>query len=486
MRIALDARTVYRARRGCTVYGVEINKQKLHRLAVGQSPVRKPGLQQALGAAITAGRFRATDNLSDAVAGADLIMIAVGTPGDDHGSINLDAIDSVVRQLATIFRGDRRQRVVMVRSTVPPGTVSGRITPALRAASPTVCVCHHPEFLREGSGLSDFLSPAMIVTGSQAEDRPYVAAMLDRLYAGIDAPRIFLDPTDSELLKYACNLFHAVKIDFANEMATLAAAAGADGATVMRGLCADQRLNISTAYLQPGFTFGGSCLTKDTRALVLEAQRHGLDLPLTQSVLESNRSHLQRQTEHVLRQCSGRRTLLIGLSFKAGTDDLRESPMLRLAESLLPAGVALTIFDPDLCGHDLVGANARHLTGTFAAPGHDPSRTAGQRPGVCRNRRRGQDDRGPRPHGENGHRPDRQWPRSRTTEQLPPAGGGLAGRCKTWSARKRVPEIFESFAFNAFGLDLRSERGSFRLEILGRIPESGVLQRPARAFSFMT
>jgi GDP-mannose 6-dehydrogenase len=199
--------------------------------------------------------------------------------------------------------------------------------------------------------------------------------MIERLYGGIDAPRLYLEPAESELLKYACNAFHALKIDFANEIGTVASTVGADPTTVMDALCQDRRLNVSAAYLKPGFAFGGSCLPKDTTALAAAATRDGLSLPLLASILPSNEAHLQRQIEMVLSRCRGRRTLLLGLSFKTGTDDLRQSPMVRMAAALLKEGVQLTIHDSDLHGAQLLGANAsyaaEHLPGLVSLLAED-------------------------------------------------------------------------------------------------------------------
>jgi GDP-mannose 6-dehydrogenase len=348
------------ASRGCRVIGVEVSRVKLDMLRQGRSPVCEPGVDDAMRAAVRAGRFTATDRIDDAVRHSDIVMICVGTPSGDDGQVDLQAIDRVTSQLGEALRHVKHRVVVMIRSTVPPGTTRDRVASVLRAANPRTTVCHHPEFLREGSAMKDWAAPPMIVYGSDDRDRDEATHAIEMLYHGIDAPRLPLDTTESELMKYACNVFHAVKIDFANEIGSVAAAVGADPARVMDAMCHDRKLNISPAYLRPGFAFGGSCLPKDTRAIVGEAHRNGMRLPLIESVLTSNSEHLRRAVDRILRH-GRKRTLLVGLSFKAGTDDLRESPMVELAERLLGKGIPLSIYDDDLLPNELVGANARYV-----------------------------------------------------------------------------------------------------------------------------
>jgi len=350
------------AGRGWRVTGVEINPTKLAMLQAGKSPVSEPGLVDAFARATADGRLDATDDLTQAVTNAELIMVAVGTPSAADGEADLQAIDRVTIQLAQAMAARKHRCVVMIRSTVPPGTTRHRVAPIIHDADPQAAVCHHPEFLREGSALADWTDPPMIVVGADGKDAVPTEKMIERLYEGIDAPRLALATAESELMKYACNVFHAIKIDFANEIGSLAAACGADPNAVMKAFCNDRKLNISPAYLRPGFAFGGSCLGKDTRAVAAKAQRAGLKLPLIESVIESNHQHLSRQVNRILRL--GRRpALLLGLSFKADTDDLRESPMVELAERLLGKGIPLAIYDPDVsqAGDRLLGANARYI-----------------------------------------------------------------------------------------------------------------------------
>lgn len=349
------------ASQGCHVIGVEVQPAKLKMLQTGQSPVFEPGLQDLVAQMHASGKLDATDDLTAAVKKSDIIMIAVGTPSNTQGQVNLDAINRVTDQLAMALHFETKPRVVMIRSTVPPGTIATHIAPKLKAACPNIAVCHHPEFLREGSALKDWHYPPMIVWGcDDAADRVAVDQAMHTIYHGIDAPHLPLGSRESELMKYACNIFHAVKIDFANEIGSLAAAMGADPAAVMNAFCHDTKLNISPAYLKPGFAFGGSCLPKDTRAMMGKGREFGIDLPLISSVIASNKAQLQRGVDMVLAQ-GRQRTLMLGLTFKPGTDDLRESPMVELAEQLLGKGIPLSIYDPDLVPEKLIGTNAAYV-----------------------------------------------------------------------------------------------------------------------------
>ena len=350
------------AQRDWAVVGVEVNPTMSALLQAGASPISEPGLNEAIAAATEAGRFQATDDLAAAVRDAEVVMVAVGTPTGDDGQADLEAIDRVTEQLAEALRTHPGPCVVMIRSTVPPGTTQQRIAPLIRRANPRIAVCHHPEFLREGSAMADWAQPPMIVWGADAADAAPAAVAIAEIYHGLEAPRLALGTAESELMKYACNVFHALKIDFANEIGAVASACGADADAVMAALCQDRKLNIAPAYLRPGFAFGGSCLPKDTRALGAQARQQGLELPLIEAVLHSNREHLSRQVDRILAQ--GRQpALLLGLSFKPHTDDLRESPMVELAERLLGKGVPLTIHDPDVSDSSgrLLGANARYV-----------------------------------------------------------------------------------------------------------------------------
>ena len=349
------------ASQGCHVIGVEVQPAKLKMLQTGQSPVFEPGLQELVAQMHACGKLDATDDLTAAIKQSDIIMIAVGTPSNTQGQVNLDAINRVTEQLAMALHFETKPRVVMIRSTVPPGTIASHIAPKLKAACPNVSVCHHPEFLREGSALKDWHHPPMIVWGSdEPMDRVAVDEVMHTIYHGINAPHLPLGSRESELMKYACNIFHAVKIDFANEIGSLASAMGADPAAVMQAFCHDTKLNISPAYLKPGFAFGGSCLPKDTRAMMGKAREFGMELPLINAVIASNTAQLKRGVDLVLAQ-GRKRTLMLGLTFKPGTDDLRESPMVELAEQLLGKGIPLSIYDPDLVPEKLIGTNAVYV-----------------------------------------------------------------------------------------------------------------------------
>ncbi|MCC7145367.1 MAG: UDP-glucose/GDP-mannose dehydrogenase family protein [Phycisphaeraceae bacterium] len=354
------------AKQGWRVWGVEANPWKLAEYQAGRCPIREPGLEEELAKATTLGQFLVTADLARAVAASELVLIAVGTPNlpmsaaGGAGGVDLSAIDSITAELAGALARDQNSRVVMVRSTVPPGTTAERIAPLLKTANSHTSVCHHPEFLREGSALRDWQAPALIVSGCAGADRPAVDRMLDRIYQGISEPRLALGLAESELMKYACNVFHALKVDFANEIGSLAQRCGADPQAVMNAFCQDRRLNISPTYLKPGAAFGGSCLPKDTAAMLALARQIGIELPLISAILPSNQAHLERQTQVIL--AHGKRpTLLLGLSFKSDSDDLRGSPLVILARRLLQEQIPLTIYDPDLDPRQLVGANARQI-----------------------------------------------------------------------------------------------------------------------------
>jgi len=346
--------------RGCQVIGVEISPVKLEQLRQGESPVREPGIDEVMLRLAQNGKLTATDSIAEAVEQAEVIMTCVGTPSASNGQVDLGAIERVTQALADALENVDEPRTVLIRSTVPPGTTSSLIRPLLTANNAQVSVAHHPEFLREGTALKDFQAPPMIIWGCEEQDKLAVESIMHRLYQGIEAPRRSLGTVESELMKYACNVFHAVKIDFANEFGSLAESLGADPLAVMDAFCLDEKLNLSRRYLRPGFAFGGSCLPKDTRATCGLAMQQGLQLPLITSVNESNRHHLERGVHRVLSHGRGP-TLMVGLSFKQGTDDLRESPNVELAERLIGKGVQLSIFDPDLCPNRLIGANAQYI-----------------------------------------------------------------------------------------------------------------------------
>ncbi|MGH9659747.1 MAG: nucleotide sugar dehydrogenase [Bryobacteraceae bacterium] len=339
------------ARLGHRVTGVDRDEHKVQAVGQGRAPFYEPGLEELVAEGVSAGRLRATSSAAEGLAGAEVAFLCVGTPSARSGNLDLDQLRRVSEQIGA-ERG-RSPLVVAVRSTVFPGTCEEVVAPAVGDAA----VASNPEFLREGNAVGDFLNPSLVVVGSDdAAAREQVAA----LYAGLNAEPCRVSLRTAEMIKYACNAFHAVKVGFANEMGTLAGELGVSGAEVMATLCRDNKLNISPAYLQPGFAFGGSCLPKDLRALVYRAGRLDLRLPLLESVLSSNDAHLARSIQRVL-DLDAERLAVYGLAFKENTDDLRESPVVTLLEQLIGKGRAVRVFDPHIRLESLHGANRSFL-----------------------------------------------------------------------------------------------------------------------------
>jgi len=348
------------AANGHQVCGVDVDEAKVGEICSGRSPVAEPGLDDLVGQAVAAGRLRATTSCPDALDGAELSLVCVGTPSTARGGTDLAFIRRAVDDIAAALRaaGPARHTVV-IRSTVPPGTVEDVVLPALAAqldGTPTgygAAMC--PEFLREGSGIADFYNAPFMVIGT---GDPAVAETVTSLFSFSGSPVRVTGVRIAESLKYACNAFHATKVSFTNELSRLLRLLGVDAREVMSLFCEDQILNISPAYLRPGFAFGGSCLPKDLRSLMYLARVNGADLPLMAGTLATNDLVINDVLDRVV--AHGERTVaLLGLSFKADTDDLRESPNVELAERLLGKGFTLRIYDPVVHPARLVGANRR-------------------------------------------------------------------------------------------------------------------------------
>ena len=345
------------ARLGQTVIGVDSDPHKVEAIAAGRSPIDEPGLDELLAEAVASGRLT-TGTIAEAVERSDVIMIAVGTPSAPSGALDLAALSRVTEQIGDALKTDGRFRTVVVRSTVLPGTTDAEVRPRLESRSGIRAgidfgLATNPEFLRESSSIRDFFEASRTVIG--ADDERSAQAVRD-VYDGLAAPVFVVPIRTSEMIKYTDNAFHAVKIAFANEIASFARANGVDGREVMRVMRADDRLNISAAYLRPGYAFGGSCLPKDLRAITDRARKTDVDLPLLDAALSSNAAHFERGVRLV--EESGMRNVgLLGLSFKSATDDLRESPAVGLAERLLGKGYRLSIYDEDIHPDRLRGAN---------------------------------------------------------------------------------------------------------------------------------
>lgn len=343
---------------GHRVLGVDLAANKVASVLAGRAPFYEPGLEPLVRETVAAGRLSAATSFAGALDQGGVVLICVGTPSERNGNISLEQLRRVTEEIAAELRrlGPAAKPVVIaVRSTVFPGTCEDVVIPAL--AGLPASVVSNPEFLREGCAVEDFFKPSLLVVGGSDPDA--VRRVAD-LYAGLEVAPCLVSLRTAELIKYACNSFHALKIAFANEMGSLAAALGIPGREVMDTLCEDVKLNISRAYLRPGFAFGGSCLPKDLRALVYRAGRLDVKLPLLEAVLPSNHEHLRRGIQAVL-DLPAERIGIFGLAFKENTDDLRESPVIELIEHLLGKGRTLRIFDPHIRLDEIYGSNRNFL-----------------------------------------------------------------------------------------------------------------------------
>jgi len=347
---------------GHDVTGVDINPRKVEMINRGRSPVVEDGLDAAVLAGVTAGRLRATTDAGGAVLQSDVSLISIGTPMGRGGAPMLDGLDAVVSGIGAALRHKNGPHAVVVRSTVPPGTTEGRVLPALlqhsgRSGDAELAVAFNPEFLREGCSLDDFRNPPFTLAGSA---NPAGHRAVEALYRGVNAPLLCTSAAIAESVKYLCNAYHAVKVAFANEAGVLLKSLGVEAQDAMKIFCEDRTLNISSAYLRPGFAFGGSCLPKDVAALAGLARDRDLNLPLLSHVLEANDAHLGRALTAILNQ--GRsKVVLLGLAFKPGTDDLRHSPFVYLAARLLGEGYDLAIHDRNVQPGRLLGSNREFI-----------------------------------------------------------------------------------------------------------------------------
>jgi GDP-mannose 6-dehydrogenase len=350
------------AARGHTVVGVDVSPMKAEMVAGGRSPVVEEGLTERLGAALAAGRLTATTSADRVAQDTDLSLVCVGTPSRRNGSLDLDHLVRATETVGRSLAAAGRYHVVAVRSTVLPGTIDRVIVPALEAASGRRAgadfgVCVNPEFLREGEAVRDFEHPPFTLIGEAA---PRAGDVVAALYEGLSAPLIRTEVRVAEAVKYVSNAFHALKISFANEIGVLLESLGVDPFPVLDVFKQDTRLNISGAYLRPGYAFGGSCLPKDLRAALHAARANDLHLPVLEAILPGNEAHLQRGIDLIV--STGRRRIgVLGLSFKPGTDDLRESPLVRMVEALLGKGLDLKIYDRHVSLARLVGANKEYI-----------------------------------------------------------------------------------------------------------------------------
>jgi GDP-mannose 6-dehydrogenase len=347
---------------GHQVVGVDVNPDKAATLNAGRSPIVEPGLEDLIAGGVSDHRLRATTDAAQAVADSEVSLVCVGTPSRRNGSLDLSYLDRVVEQVGGALKHKSAYHVVVIRSTVLPGTTDERVIPLLERESGKKYgegfgVSVNPEFLREGTALKDFRKPPLTLVGhNHAADASGTIA----LYQSIDAPLVSTTIRVAEMLKYTSNAWHALKVCFANEIGNVCKRIGIDSHEVMDIFCRDEKLNLSAYYLKPGFAFGGSCLPKDVRALQYRAKEVDVDLPVISQILPSNRLQIDHAFEEVME--TGRKRIgLLGFSFKAGTDDLRESPIVILAEALLGKGLSLRIYDRNVSLAQLVGANKDYI-----------------------------------------------------------------------------------------------------------------------------
>ena len=350
------------ARNGHDIIGVDTNASKVQSFNAGLAPVVECGLDELMADGINSGKIRATSSVEDAIRNSEISIVCVGTPSRANGSLNFDAVEAVSSQIGKAIAAKEPGHLIVLRSTVLPGTVRSIVLPAIerasgRQAGEHFSVVHNPEFLREGSAIKDFDQPPMTVIGADAAT---AAARTAQLYDGVEAPLVTTSIETSEMVKYADNVWHALKVCFGNEIGNVCKAAGIDSHAVMDIFCRDTKLNISPVYLKPGFAFGGSCLPKDTRAIVHLARSLDLDVPVLNSILPSNEVQVERATKRIM-ALGRRRIAVLGFSFKAGTDDLRESPQIELIERLIGKGYDLRLYDRSVNLAALTGANKDYI-----------------------------------------------------------------------------------------------------------------------------
>jgi len=350
------------AKEGHQVIGVDVNAAKVGMINSGKSPIVETGVGELIEEMVFLGTLRATSDSAEAVLSTDVSLICVGTPSNSNGSLDLTYVKRVCQEIGAALEGKRERHIVVIRSTMLPGTIYDVVVPTLEVYSGKKAglgfgICINPEFLREGTSLQDFYSPPFTLIGADDQETSIV---IKRLYEGVDAPAYVVGVKAAEMVKYACNCFHALKVTFANEIGNMAASLDIDSHVVMDVFSKDTKLNLSPYYLKPGFAFGGSCLPKDLRAMVYKAKEIDVEVPVLQAILRSNRAQIDRAIEMVLKT-KKKRVGILGFSLTAGTDDLRESPIVSLIETLIGKGLQLSIYDRDVSLARLFGANKEYI-----------------------------------------------------------------------------------------------------------------------------
>ena len=345
-------------RDGHHVMGIDPVQSKIDDLAQGRAPIKEPAVSELLAAGYEAGRLSASTDPADGIKNVDMVWVCVGTPSSIEEGIDLSHVEAVMKQIGSEMENTGSRPLIVLRSTVLPGTMANLVIPTLEKTSGLKSgldfnAVFHPEFLRESTAVDDFDGPPKIVVG---EAVPGAGDRLMKLYEPFDAPKYRVSLGEAEMVKYCDNLFHALKVTFANEVGAIAHSAGIDARRVAEVFCSDTKLNISPHYLRPGFAYGGSCLPKDLRAILRYATIQSIPTPMLQGILESNKAQVEAFVARVC-ACKHRTVGLVGLAFKSNTDDMRESPYVEVAKRLIGEGVKLRIFDPAVHVDNLIGAN---------------------------------------------------------------------------------------------------------------------------------
>ena len=350
------------AKEGHTVIGVDPNQTKVDLINKGITPIIEKDIGEIIESAVTEGKLRATTSVEDAITNSDISLICVGTPSKMNGSLDLKYVRRVCEQIGSVLKKHNSYHVVVARSTMLPGTIRGLVIPTLeeysgKRAGVDFGVCNNPEFLREGTAVYDFYNPPKTVIG-ETDNRS--GDILASIYENLPGPMIRTNVETAEMVKYTDNVWHAAKVGFANEIGNICKELGIDGHAVMDIFCQDTKLNLSPYYMKPGFAFGGSCLPKDVRALTYKAKSLDLDLPIINSLLPSNRLQVEKGIRMITDK-GNKKVGILGFSFKAGTDDLRESPVVDVIEHLLGKGYDVCLYDRNVNVASLVGANRDYI-----------------------------------------------------------------------------------------------------------------------------
>ena len=354
------------AKDGHQVIGVDVNPEKVKTICDGKSPIVEPGLDDLIRDVIKAGSLTASLDTKQAVLDSDVSLICVGTPSNENGSLDVQYLEKVCAEIGEALAEHSGYHIVVDRSTVLPGTVRKHLVPILERHSGKVAgkdfgVCMNPEFLRESTAIDDYYNASLVVIGeTKASDGDVVAQM----YKEVKAPVVRMSIEAAEMFKYANNAFHALKVAFANEIGNLCKVHDIDGQELMSLFCRDQKLNISPVYLRPGFAFGGSCLPKDLRAVVHHARKYDVNTPVLGSILDSNQTQINKGIA-MIEHTGAKRVGVLGLSFKPGTDDVRESPIVPLIETLVGRGFQVQVYDDTVQPDRLVGANRKYIEQTL-------------------------------------------------------------------------------------------------------------------------